>query len=258
MPRGDRLEVEQRIAGSTVTYLHHGIDIGDGTVVHARPRDFRNPFGGGHVVRTSMADFAGGRPVRVCSEPPAAFSADEVTARALAHVGRDGYHPVIDNCEHFATWCATGRRASRQIEIVMGRVAAGMSRAAAALSARAAVGSAERLAVRTAVGTTVRLGLKTLVPAAILGEAAAFTAEWTAHQRGAGAEQSRKAGEAAGLTASSVACAVAGATAGPAGVFTGALAGAALWLAGSATAAVASRAVSSDRNPTGRQGSTRP
>ncbi len=258
MPRGDRLEVEHRIAGSTVTYLHHGIDIGDGTVVHARPHDFRKPFGGGRVVRTSQADFSGGRPVHVSTEPPAEFSADEIAARALAHVGRDGYHLVVDNCEHFATWCATGRRASRQVDIVMGRVVAGVSRAAAALSARAAVGAAERLAVRTAVGTTVRLGLKTLVPAAIAGEAAALAAEWTAHQRGAAAPESRQAGEAAGLAASSLACAVAGVPAGPAGVVTGAFAGAALWLTGSVTATVASRAVNHGRSPTGRPGSTRP
>lgn len=225
MPRGDRLEVEHRIAGSTVTYLHHGIDIGDGTVVHARPKDFRNPFGGGHVVRTSRADFAAGRIVRVVTEPAAAYPPDEVAARALAHVGRDGYHPVIDNCEHFATWCATGRRASRQVEIVVARVAAGMSRAAAALSARAAVGSAERLAVRTAVGTTVRLSLKTLVPAAILGEAAAFTAEWTAHQRGATAQESRKAGRRRGSRRRVSRARVAGTPAGPAGIVTGALAG---------------------------------
>ena len=43
-------------------FLHHGIDLGDGTVVHARPRDFRWPFGGGSVVRTSIAEFADGEP----------------------------------------------------------------------------------------------------------------------------------------------------------------------------------------------------
>jgi hypothetical protein len=242
MPRGDRLEVEHRIADSTVTYLHHGIDIGDGTVVHARPHDFRNPLGGGNVVRTSRAEFAAGRPVRVCTEPHAAYSPDAIATRALAHVGRDGYHLVVDNCEHFATWCATGRRASRQVEIVIGRVAAGVSRAAAVMSARMAAGAAERFAVRTAIGTTVRLGLETLVPAAIVGEAAALAAEWTAHQRGAGAERSTRAGEAAGLAASSLACAVAGMPAGPAGIVSGAVAGAALWVAGSAASTAATAA----------------
>jgi len=242
MPRGDRLEVEHRIADSTVTYLHHGIDIGDGTVVHARPHDFRNPLGGGHVVRTSRAEFAAGRPVRVCTEPHAAYSPDAIATRALAHVGRDGYHLVVDNCEHFATWCATGRRASRQVEIVIGRVAAGVSRAAAAVSARAAVGTAERVAVRTVLGTSVRVGLKTMLPAAIVGEAAALAAEWTAHQQGKTEQESRKAGEAAGLAATSLAFAVAGAPAGPIGALAGALAGATMWVAGSATAAAATGA----------------
>jgi hypothetical protein len=242
MARGDRLEVEHRIIGSTVTYLHHGVDLGDGTVVHARPHDFRNPFGGGRVVRTSLPEFAEGRGVRVRNEPPARFTPDEIADRALAHVGRDGYDLVIDNCEHFATWCATGSRTSHQVDIVMGRVAAGVSRAAAAVSARAAVGTAERVAVRTALGATVRVGLKTMLPAAIVGEAAALVAEWTAHQRGASPQESRKAGEAAGLTATSLAFAVAGAPAGPAGAVAGALAGATMWIAGSATAAAATGA----------------
>jgi len=194
------------------------------------------------VVRTSLAEFTEGRAVRLRNEPAAAFAPDEIADRALAHVGRDGYDPVIDNCEHFATWCATGSRTSRQVDIVMGRVAAGVSRAAAAISARAAVGTAERVAIRTALGTTVRVGLKTMLPAAIVGEAAALAAEWTAHQRGASEQQSRKAGEAAGLTATSLAFAAGGAAAGPAGVLAGAVAGATMWIAGSATAAAATGA----------------
>jgi hypothetical protein len=243
MACGDRLEVEHRIAGSTITYQHHGIDVGDGTVVHARPHDFRNPFGGGRVVRTSWDDFAGSRPVRVCNEPAAMFPADEVVSRALAHVGREGYSLAVDNCEHFATWCATGRRASRQVDIVMERVAAACSRAMAAISARSAARAAERVVVRTALGTTVRVGLRTLMPAAIVAEAAALAAEWRAHQRGATAAESRRAGESAGLAASSLACAVGGVAAGPAGVVAGALAGASLWIAGSATANAATMAV---------------
>jgi hypothetical protein len=237
MARGDRLEVERRMTGSTVSYLHHGIDVGDGTVVHARPDDFRNPFGGGRVERTGVDAFAAGRPVRVATDPPASFPPEEIVARALAHVGREGYSPLVDNCEHFATWCATGRRSSRQADIVLSRVAAAAARALAAVSA----GTAERLAIRTAVGTTLRLGLRTLVPAAIVAEAAALAAEWSAHQRGATAETSRRAGEAAGMAASAAACGLAGVPAGPAGVLAGSIAGATLWVAGSATAAAAGR-----------------
>jgi hypothetical protein len=231
MARGDRIEVEHGIVGSTVTYLHHGVDIGDGTVVHARPDDFRNPLGGGRVVRTSLADFAEGRPCRVCNEPPAVFPPDEIAERALAHVGREGYDLVVDNCEHLATWCATGRRASRQVDIVMARMAAAVSRTTAAVSAR--------VAVRTVLGSTVRVGLRTMVPAALVGEAAALAVEWRAHQSGASERESRRAGETAGLAASAVAFAVAGAAAGPAGMLAGAVAGATMWLGGSAVASAA-------------------
>lgn len=116
MARGDRLEVDRRALGSTVAYAHQGIDVGDGTVVHARPDDFRDPLGGGRVVRTGIDEFAAGATVRVRHDPPPAFAPEEIVARALAHVGRAGYCPVADNCEHFATWCATGRHRSRQVE----------------------------------------------------------------------------------------------------------------------------------------------
>ena len=121
MPRGDRLEVERQLVGSALAYVHHGIDMGDGTVVHARPHDFRRPFSGGSVVRTSLAAFADGRPVRTAIDPPASFPAEEVAQRAESHVGLEGYCPVVDNCEHFASWCSTGTRRSRQVEKVVRR-----------------------------------------------------------------------------------------------------------------------------------------
>ena len=68
------------------------------------------------MVRTSFEEFADGRPVAVVTEPPAAHAPEEIARRAEAHVGRDGYCPVVSNCEHFATWCATGRHRSRQVE----------------------------------------------------------------------------------------------------------------------------------------------
>jgi hypothetical protein len=160
MARGDRLEVRRWLAGTAIGYLHHGIDMGDGTVVHARPHDFAEPFGGGSVVRTSLAEFAAGEPVRRSVEPPAAFPADEVAARAERHVGRDGYCPVVDNCEHFATWCATGERRSRQVEAVIRRVATVATAVAAGVvvwlggrsasrAATAAVAAAARLPSRS-------------------------------------------------------------------------------------------------------------
>lgn len=234
MARGDGLEVERRLAGSAVVYTHHGIDLGDGTVVHARPKDFTNPFGGGSVVQTSWAEFADGRPVRVVPFRAARYTPEEIAARAAAEVGRPGYCPVGQNCEHFATWCATGEPTSRQIEIVARRVRAAAARTTAAVAARMAAGTAGRVAIRTAVGTTVRVGLKTLVPSALASEAVALATEWRAHQVGLDEQACRRAGERAGLATSALAFAVAGAPAGPGGMLAGACAGMAVWVCGSA------------------------
>jgi len=242
MARGDRIAVERRLASTGVSYTHHGIDIGDGTVVHARPDCPERIFEGGRIDRTSHAEFALGHPVRVVHSPAPRFSPDEIAARALSLVGRDGYCPVVENCEHFATWCATGERQSRQVDLLVERAGSATSRLAAVIAARAAVGAAERVVVRTALGTTVRLGLRTLLPATLVAEGAAMMAEWSAHQAGRTPEQSRAAGESAGLATSAAVCAAATAAGGPAALLTGALAGASLWLAGSAFAGFAEKA----------------
>jgi len=240
MARGDRVRVERRLVGSGIAYMHHGIDLGDGTVAHARPDDFRQPFAGGRVERTSLEEFAAGGAVRVTNDPPARFPPEEIISRALSQVGRPGYCPVVDNCEHFATWCATGERASRQADIVLSRIGSVAARVAAAVATRGlAAGAAGRVVVRTAVGTTVRVGLRTLVPAAVAGEALALAAEWATHHAGGSAAESRRAGEAAGLATSAVTCGLAGLAGGPAGVVTGALMGAAVWSGGSLVARAA-------------------
>jgi hypothetical protein len=243
MARGDRIAVVRRFAGSTVTYTHHGIDLGDGTVVHARPDDPERIFEGGKVARTSAGEFAAGAPIRVIDDPPPRYTPDEVAERALSLVGRDGYCPVVENCEHFATWCATGERGSRQVDLLASRVGSAAARVAAVVAARAAAGAAERVVIRTALGTTVRFGLRTLLPATLVAEGAAMAAEWGAHQAGHSSQRSRRAGESAGLATSAAVCAAATAAAGPAAMLTGALAGAALWLGGSAAAGVAERAL---------------
>ncbi|MFM7041337.1 MAG: lecithin retinol acyltransferase family protein, partial [Planctomycetaceae bacterium] len=178
--------------------------------------------------RTSLAEFAAGREVRVVAEPPPAFPADVIATRALDHVGRAGYCPVVDNCEHFATWCATGRRASRQIDLIAHRMSGAATRVVAAVSTRSVGG----LAIRTAVGTTVRAGLRAQVPTAIVGEVAALAAEWRAHRNGRSAQESRLAGERAGLATTAAAFALVGLRAGPAGAVAGAVAGAAVWAGG--------------------------
>jgi len=108
MARGDHIRVNRGF------YWHHGIDLGDGTVIHAAGEPGRRKIGA--LVRcTSMGEFLrGGCAVRV--DVIGALPADEIVDRARQAVGRGGYSLLFNNCEHFAYWCQTGSLGSRQVE----------------------------------------------------------------------------------------------------------------------------------------------
>lgn len=72
---------------------------------------------GGMIVMTPFAEFVRGRRwerVRYWGED----SPEIVARRALLQVGKCCYHVSRNNCEHFASWCATGRAHSVQVERV--------------------------------------------------------------------------------------------------------------------------------------------
>ena len=112
MARGDHIYVERPLG-----YTHHGIDLGDGTVIHFSGEPGGNKLTA-HVCRSSIEEFAGAGEVKVrryavCAPP------DEIVIRAEARLDECGYHLVFNNCEHFARWCVTGRHASAQVNGVM-------------------------------------------------------------------------------------------------------------------------------------------
>jgi hypothetical protein len=121
--RGDHIFVSRE------TYSHHGIDLGDGTVVHrAPPRPASISLFGAvasksqaEVRRATLGEFAGGRAVWV-REYPGGFDADTVVKRALSRCGERGYHLADNNCEHFACWCKTDRHHSEQVRNVAAQV----------------------------------------------------------------------------------------------------------------------------------------
>ncbi len=99
-------------------YLHYGIDIGDGSVVHLATEPEGREMS---VQRVSMELFARGGSVsnETVDEP---LPPDEVIERALAAVGQRGYDLVIGNCEHFARQMKTGRGHSVQVDICVSSV----------------------------------------------------------------------------------------------------------------------------------------
>jgi len=110
MAKGDHLYV------SRGTYFHHGIDCGDGTVIHYRE--------GESITRSSKPFFALGETIRI--KPYVDSDSPEVVVeRAESRLGERDYHLVFNNCEHFAAWCKTGKHRSQQVETVAAAAAVG-------------------------------------------------------------------------------------------------------------------------------------
>ena len=88
-------------------FHHHGIDLGDGTVAHY--------LEGREILRSSIDAFRQDQPITVIEHDGA--SATGVTLRrAMSRIGEQNYNLLFNNCEHFATWCKTGRHRSGQID----------------------------------------------------------------------------------------------------------------------------------------------
>lgn len=103
--RGDHVYVRRRRH-----YSHHGIDCGDGTVIHyvGPRRSIRR------IERTSWDEFAAGDQVLVRSYRTR-LSVDQIVRNAESLLGTAGYSLVRNNCEHFATWSSTGSPSSSQV-----------------------------------------------------------------------------------------------------------------------------------------------
>jgi Lecithin retinol acyltransferase len=102
--KGDHVYVRRR------TYSHHGIDCGDGTVIHYIGERRATRW----IERTSWEEFA--RTDRVLVRTyRSRLLADEIVRNAESRLGDGGYHLVRNNCEHFATWSSTGSSTSSQV-----------------------------------------------------------------------------------------------------------------------------------------------
>ena len=139
MARGDHIRVKRGF------YWHHGIDCGDGTVIHYSG-DLKNKRNAS-IERASLEQFAKSSGVEAIEvvrhrdcDPP-----DEVMRRAVERLGESGYSFVWGNCEHFAHWCKTGRKKSMQVRaagmilgVATGVIAVALPILARVLSRRAA------------------------------------------------------------------------------------------------------------------------
>lgn len=94
-------------------YLHHGIYVGDGRVVHYAGLAYG--FHHGPVEEVSLVQFARGRGIWARWRTPA-FDRPEIVRRARSRVGEARYRILDNNCEHFCEWCVHGESRSYQVE----------------------------------------------------------------------------------------------------------------------------------------------
>lgn len=95
-------------------YVHHGIYVGEGKVVHYAGLacgHFR-----GRIEEVSLAQFAYGRSVWTRTANLPGFVPQEVIRRARSRVGENRYRVLRNNCEHFCEWCLRGESRSYQVE----------------------------------------------------------------------------------------------------------------------------------------------
>jgi hypothetical protein len=109
MARSDQIFVMRPLMGMEGVYEHHGIDCGDGTVIHYSKVP-QEPT----ILRVPWREFSWNQTVRV-RHYAASFIPDVVIERAESRLGEKRYSLLTNNCEHFATWCKVGKSESRQI-----------------------------------------------------------------------------------------------------------------------------------------------
>ncbi|ACD19904.1 lecithin retinol acyltransferase family protein [Paraburkholderia phytofirmans] len=105
-------------------YVHHGIYIGDGKVIHYA--GFSRRFSRGPVEIVSIDEFVAGFGFEVIFHPFAKFRGAEVVHRAASRLGEHNYRLLTNNCEHFCVWCLFGRGRSEQVQACIRNPAHGM------------------------------------------------------------------------------------------------------------------------------------
>ena len=206
MAKGDHLRIASTLAG--IPFQHHGIDMGDGTVVHLAPENgprvtLHDTSGEFSVRRDSMQAFCRGQIPEVIPHADGR-EASEVVATAESMLGKTGYSLLEGNCEHFAMLCATGRYESHQIEMSEATVAA-----VASLATKAVWSLSSKVAGRIAIRSATRVH-----PAAMLADGVELAALTIGCHHGMSAEKSRRFAKLSGTVA---AAGIGGVLGGPGG-----------------------------------------
>ena len=149
---GDRVKVNRSI------YSHHGIYVGNGLVIHYG--GLKGPTKEKEcITETRLEEFSGGKEAIALERPANAYARSEVVKRARSRLGEDSYSLVRNNCEHFTTWCESGKASSKQVQkFARNTVAVSAPLLQSTLNAFV-TGGGQRLLVKAASTNPVALGI---------------------------------------------------------------------------------------------------
>ena len=120
---GDHVYVKR----TTRHYKHHGIYIGHGKVIHVSGsiREKRDP----EVRESDLSTFLNGGILRrrIYKERLPASETIQIAKKQLRNTS---FSIIRNNCEHFATFCVTGKKKSRQVR----KIFYGLTTAAAGIA----------------------------------------------------------------------------------------------------------------------------
>ena len=106
-------------------YWHHAICVGNGWLI-----EFGSGIFGGVAAYADWRTFSKGHEVELVG------SGGRIAAeRATSQLGMTGFDLISRNCEHFATWCVTGRWESSQVRLVVATTISALLLALAAKTA---------------------------------------------------------------------------------------------------------------------------
>jgi hypothetical protein len=106
-------------------YVHHGIHVGNGRVIHYA--GYNRALRRGPVEEVSLEAFTRGRPLEVRTHAASRYSPAERVERARSRLGENRYRFWTNNCEHFCSWCVSGTSRSAQVDAWRDRMGSALS-----------------------------------------------------------------------------------------------------------------------------------
>lgn len=108
------LKVGAHLVSPRTGYTHHGIYVGNDSVIHYS--GLSAGLSAGPIEETSLAEFSQGQDVSIRSYRNPKYVGAEAVKRSKSRLGESSYDVQGNNCEHFCTWVIMGISESTQVE----------------------------------------------------------------------------------------------------------------------------------------------